>query len=415
MFSHLLPIFAAAFLIISGVISCVGLSGNESYAPHRIYQFRTAPSFDTANESEAPAGGICSSDALSLQLARSSVWEIATRVKVLTGYLPSWSGQIGRMQRTAGRGQTALIESALGRFGSPTLALVYGTDKEALCVWLLAPNGLLASAASTTFDEWAFHRLWSGLDVLARSAQRGPVAKEPKTNCPARTLSETEPDLAPELEALSEAARILLPESIRSALLGSALPNPRLLILPTRDLAKVPFAALPLEGSETLIDRYDLLVLPSVSSLDPEIGSDRAMFHEAIRGEIAYHEFAVRRQHLLRRAAQEHYERSVSIRNQISKPNATVIPPEERAKMIEEGRVAADQASSLQQQLEELQEFLVWHQIYIRELPLVAEKYLGSNAAPANTPIPHSKSKVAQEKLARTEVVPLVRTAFPLR
>jgi CHAT domain-containing protein len=151
--------------------------------------------------------------------------------------------------------------------GGETLALLYdiglSNGQYALCVWLLSASGVEAAATVRMTEQSPLRQssaasvVRRGLDVEGRAAARAPrLHRSAGAEATASTRA------AP--AQLGEAWSLLMPGPIASKLAASKAR--RLLILPVSDVGFAPFAALPL-GTESLIDRFALVLLPDVEAL----------------------------------------------------------------------------------------------------------------------------------------------------
>ena len=214
------------------------------------------------------AAANCSSEGFAEEISRAETWYRIFEIKRRSGYLPpepmrrQMEGQIKvRHERfLAGLRRLSNVH--------PTYALIFGSDADSPCVWLVGPDGVLSSGVSQARTSVP-QRIWQGLEVTARSrAPRSPRA--PNGNCPP---PEVVPYEAPSPEflraaqgALREAATAMLPPEMLVRLEAVGGPDSRLLIVPTGNLRKIPFAALPL-GEGMLIDRFAPVILPSVQAV----------------------------------------------------------------------------------------------------------------------------------------------------
>ncbi len=148
--------------------------------------------------------------------------------------------------------------TALDR-GGKTAALIFQPGN-GRCVWLVGPRGIEASGQLKSSDRLA-HLFRNKLGVTVRSASRVPRKRGKKRGL--STVASTLPDA--EAGAIKGLTRHILPENIGAKIKASF---DTLLILPSRDLSAVPFAALSVgQKGEPLIASAVPIVLPSVDGL----------------------------------------------------------------------------------------------------------------------------------------------------
>lgn len=142
-----------------------------------------------------------------------------------------------------------------------TKALVYSTDSA--CVWLLGKQGVLAKGVyDTAGSENLLFDLWSSLKVTAE--QRSLKKRVRGELCDSfGGMTEDSGDQA--VLALNRAARTLLPQPVAAALSKGSAGTDRLIIVPSANLRKVPFAALPV-GEKYLIDHYSIVITEDLTN-----------------------------------------------------------------------------------------------------------------------------------------------------
>lgn len=206
----------------------------------------------------------------------------AFRTKFINGYY-STPGKLN--EAISGAPPEALIaktaRSLVQIADERTALLVYAVSRPQgvapdLCVWLLAPSGLIA-AETVKLETSApvAYLARQTLRVETRAATRAPAPL--RSRAPRNT-----PDSAPKgpdvsLDAL---ANMLMPATVKRKLIELNLP--RLLILPAADIGTVPWPALPLEGG-MVVDRSAVVILPDVDwILEPPSRGTRREFRAAL-------------------------------------------------------------------------------------------------------------------------------------
>jgi CHAT domain-containing protein len=152
-----------------------------------------------------------------------------------------------------------------------TFVLLYDLTRSQPCVWLASDAGVIASAPLKIGKAWQPDGIWSGLNVIARSARRSPRKRAPDDQCSFPPPQDGEPiaslaQLSAERQALQQTADLILPPAIRSALAADSAGSRRLVVIGSGAIEKVPFAALPL-GPGYVIDKYAIAMAPSLASI----------------------------------------------------------------------------------------------------------------------------------------------------
>ncbi len=143
-----------------------------------------------------------------------------------------------------------------------TALVMYGADGADLCVVLVTagetPIGARVANGLQTIDA-GMANFASARGIAGTMAKRAPSSR-------GVSPVETGPD-EPVLDEfdLSVVAQAIFPPEIRKALAGIT----HLLIAPGGSIARVPFAALPLDGGDLLVDRMTTTILPSVIAAAP--------------------------------------------------------------------------------------------------------------------------------------------------
>jgi hypothetical protein len=144
---------------------------------------------------------------------------------------------------------------------------IYLEDTKSICIWLIDATGLIAHseiALDSVGVTWVLQaddhirsalknddpsRGWRGPDprklVMATKTAPGPTAPQ-------------DPSLA-----LKEASRLLLPDAIRERLQRFN----RVIVVPSRNIGSIPYAALPFDDKQQLIDIASVVVMPSFGVL----------------------------------------------------------------------------------------------------------------------------------------------------
>lgn len=211
----------------------------------------------------------CTSAGFGAEISRAESWYRIFEIKRRSGFLPPEA--MRRRIELQTRLQEERLVAALRGLSrrAPTYALIFGGAESEACVWLVGPDGILASGRSRS-RATAPQTVWAGLDVQARSrASRSPRAADGSCAPPAEPAP-VEP-LADEFlqasrEALRSAADALLPAQISTRLSRIGGGEARLLIVPTGNLRKIPFAALPL-GDKTIVDLFATAIVPSLEAV----------------------------------------------------------------------------------------------------------------------------------------------------
>ena len=222
-----------------------------------------------------PATRSCHADVNDVQGFKATLIEhekarIGFKNKVRRGVFSGGELSGGRIRTAAPASLVALISRHLSEIegSGEAAALVYDIGlwgrQYALCVWLVSAKGI-EEAATVPIAERGPFRLVSaaavvrhGLDVEGRAAVRAPQPRVGQGADPSAREARASQQLT------EEAWSLLMPGAIAARLRETSAK--RLLILPVSDIGFVPFAALPL-GSERLIDRFALVLLPDVEAL----------------------------------------------------------------------------------------------------------------------------------------------------
>jgi CHAT domain len=168
-----------------------------------------------------------------------------------------------------------------------------------LCVWLLDARGIVAEVQTdlASFDQ---SRLLTLEHEIRSSLKRGDSSRGWIAAEPAKLVMATgeHPDAGTDQQAwsvLEEAGRLLLPMRVRTAILLRRYDT--LVIVPSRNLGSIPFAALPVSQNFQLIDFVSLIVMPSFDAL-----RQRRRFPENLRrGLVVGDPELTREDHLVRR------------------------------------------------------------------------------------------------------------------
>ena len=218
------------------------------------------------------AGIICVSTLSSSPSARSSGdqrlvraiadhfrYSIGFRTKFKTGYrrLPPKSEQA---RKQAARAMAAILErlAASSSGNRKNLVLIHHIAAGGnLDVWLIGPDGVLASSTSAKPYE-GLRGLESSLDIPTRAARYAPQRRDAK-HVP--SINHRRQSSA---EALRDASDVLLTTEVKRILTSE---SGRLLILPDRDTGTAPYGALPLQDGRPLVERWSVVVVPDIETL----------------------------------------------------------------------------------------------------------------------------------------------------
>ncbi len=216
---------------------------------------------------------------LRLALQQHERAKIGFRYKFRRGVLPAKSPSDLVLTSRPAAVVLADVRAQMDRLsdeGLPTAALVYG---ETGCAFLVTAQGVDVFAqlprAEGALATSIAAGVRSGLGLERRIAARSPRLR---TQPPLRPAANGDEETAAEDEAARTSARERTAATLRAAsqtLLPKALTDrlarkdiARLLILPSRDLGTVPFAALPI-GEQALIDFVMPVMLADIEGLLP--------------------------------------------------------------------------------------------------------------------------------------------------
>ena len=153
---------------------------------------------------------------------------------------------------------------------SPPKPLLAKAPPEFLCVWLLDRDGTVIEV-KTTLDVANGIAFVALPDDIRSSLTRDDPARGWRglgriEKVVLATAEPRDPALAlPPSVALGKATQLLLPERIRQLILSGRYG--RLVIVPSRNLGSIPYAALPIDEERQLIDLVSLVVMPSFVAL----------------------------------------------------------------------------------------------------------------------------------------------------
>lgn len=225
----------------------------------------------SAGRASALSGEGCENpDRFQLALQEHDKARIEFRYKMLTGYrrhAKRGDLAISRSRRAFLYADVETLIKAIAAHASAmdasglTAVLIYEPD-QGRCVWLIAPDGGVTAAELQSADHVS-QLFRDKLAVTTRAVTRAPVKHGEDRGALASPDAPLSAVSGSEAEQLTER---VLPETIQEQLLAAAYR--KLLILPSRDLSSVPFAALRIgEPDHTLIDVLLPVVLPTVDAL----------------------------------------------------------------------------------------------------------------------------------------------------
>ncbi len=240
------------------------------------------PAFQSRDWRGQPIDYACKAsrdDAESLRqaLIRQELFRIGSDTKAETGWYYGDRLRTARLktrQVTAGQLVARITQRLRADAGTlRTSVLIYDVGvsrgQPMLCVWLVTPQGI---AAAETVPVTRSSRVpLGGFAENARNVlgvTRIALARAPRPRGhPAQTASiptETQVPAATSAANLDAVSNLLLPASVRRALLESR--SERLLVLPAADFSTVPFAALSIDG-RALIDVASIVILTGIDEL----------------------------------------------------------------------------------------------------------------------------------------------------
>lgn len=234
----------------------------------------TQPAFDYKTKDEIQKSA-CSFDSYASAIVNNEVYEEVMRIKRDTGFLPP-EEEVEALRIQLSRSFSARrLAQALGQAKFNTTAIVYGSDDEGhSCAWYMDKTGIIASAEIKDIGVAELKDLWSAMDVEARSARRAIRRRKKDGSCElGEVVFQNDPNtIAKSKNALLRLSSILLPETISSKIVSaSAGKRHRLLIVPTGEIGKVPFAALPVTEDQSIVDLASIVLLKGLGDLGPDV------------------------------------------------------------------------------------------------------------------------------------------------
>ena len=224
----------------------------------------TVGSSQGADPSAADDPWVCGSDsARSFQTATYRHNVQMRRLGVMRGVRPN-----PRSEMFSWADPEEIVTALSRRYPTGTAALIYGTDRRRLCVWLIDAEGIRAyervDVTSAAIGE-TMALLWRAFDLDSRRRGLVPyrrIGEDDAANDDRPVLWES---VASRKDAtIAKATRIFLPGSGGRSLSEYS----RVVIVPTGWVGVVPFAVLkPFGTDEMLVDRLSYTVAASIGDI----------------------------------------------------------------------------------------------------------------------------------------------------